>query len=426
MRQIVIVIVLLCACAAAANDAAAQFIGGGIALHYNPSIRAAGMGGGSAAAFWGHDPNYWANPALLGYHRGIRFEHGRTRLIPDFFDDVYFTSDRLTVGYWGVGFSMAGRPFDGLGEIELDYGEIPIVKEGPGGSGIQIGTHNPYEKIRSWSLGVSLSELVGRLVEVAGCDGPAFERYGDVALGFSRRIYEYDLAPAVSDPDLGELEAVKGDAESNDRGMLVRFTPYNSVDYPGHFPRLDSFLDRWVGGFRLDVSAGTSSKNYNDPTIMYYEGRSPIPIARVARQGWGLHAAVGFPGAAEEYLDEHGLGLVAESLTPLLSFGQAWDRLLPSVPDPDSRDRFQDTEIEQSGWELTICNVFSIRRGRMDEPSGDIHGDTSGWSLGFRFADIGGFRYDRATIPQSTVLGNVERKGYTFFVDPVELWRLLR
>ena len=41
------------------------------------SIRSAGMAGASNAVFWGGSLNHWANPAVLGYTRGIRYEYGQ-------------------------------------------------------------------------------------------------------------------------------------------------------------------------------------------------------------------------------------------------------------------------------------------------------------------------------------------------------------
>src|SRR5437016_1649618 len=60
-----------------AHPAAAQTAS--TVLDLDPSIRAAGAGGASNAVFWGGDPDIWANPALLGYARGLRYDQGRTQ-----------------------------------------------------------------------------------------------------------------------------------------------------------------------------------------------------------------------------------------------------------------------------------------------------------------------------------------------------------
>ena len=53
----------------------------GIVLDLDPSIRAAGAGGGNGAVFWGGDANSWANPALLAYGTGVRFDRTHTHQI---------------------------------------------------------------------------------------------------------------------------------------------------------------------------------------------------------------------------------------------------------------------------------------------------------------------------------------------------------
>lgn len=80
-------------------------------------------------------------------------------------------------------------------------------------------------------------------------------------------------------------------------------------------------------------------------------------------------------------------------------------------------------EIDLTGWELEILNIFTLRNGHIDDPTGTVIGDTSGWAVGLEFGKLGGFRYDQATVPQSIYLGDVTREGYTVWLDPVELAR---
>ena len=94
----------------------AQISGGAMVLILDPSIRASGMGHASGSVFWGPDCDHWANPALLGYERGIRFEHGRTQLVPNLAPHVYFTTDRLTIGDRGLGIFLTGFPLGRPGE----------------------------------------------------------------------------------------------------------------------------------------------------------------------------------------------------------------------------------------------------------------------------------------------------------------------
>src|SRR5262245_53236507 len=98
---------MLLALVVVAGQASAATIFEGIqapSLGVDPSVRAAGMGGIGGAVFWGDHPNAWANPALAAYQRGIGFEYGRTKLVPDLADDVYFTTRQASLGVAGVGF----------------------------------------------------------------------------------------------------------------------------------------------------------------------------------------------------------------------------------------------------------------------------------------------------------------------------------
>ncbi len=83
-------------------------------------------------------------------------------------------------------------------------------------------------------------------------------------------------------------------------------------------------------------------------------------------------------------------------------------------------------EIGLTGWELTFLNIFTLRNGHIDDPTGTVIGDTSGWGAGFEFGKVGGFRYDHADAPQSIYLERVEKEGFTVYVDPVELAHRLR
>jgi hypothetical protein len=205
-------------------------------------------------------------------------------------------------------------------------------------------------------------------------------------------------------------------------------TPYNSVDFPGFLPELDSFLRPAIGGIRLDLSYGASVHNCEDSKMEWLDG-SRSEIAKDEKLGRAVHVAVGFPGVLEDGLKAEGIGWLAELFTPLISWGEAWDRTHASMRDAETGERLTEGVIKLSGWELTIANVFTIRRGRIDEPSDflyGIHGATSGWGLGLRVADAGGFRYDEATVPQSILLEEkVHRKALAFWANPLGVWRIL-
>jgi len=82
--------------------------------------------------------------------------------------------------------------------------------------------------------------------------------------------------------------------------------------------------------------------------------------------------------------------------------------------------------INNSGWEVTFANIYSIRGGKVDDRAGMVEGHTSGWGIALHVKEAFGFSYDRATYPQSVFLVPVHRKAATFYVDPVRVWGLFR
>jgi len=88
--------------------------------------------------------------------------------------------------------------------------------------------------------------------------------------------------------------------------------------------------------------------------------------------------------------------------------------------------RTSSLSIEQSGFEITLLEVFSLRRGNWKNPDGDIDGDTSGWSVGVELDGLGGFRYDEASRPQATGLDDVDREAWLVHLDVLGIAQRLR
>jgi hypothetical protein len=397
-------------CSAQAGD-------GPLVLQLDPSIRAAGMGHASGAVFWGLDCNHWANPALLGYERGVRFEHGRTWLTSPWVDDAFcFKTDRITIGARGVGLFLSGFPVDGVGRTRFDFGESMATDE----AGYGIGTFRSWEDKRSVGIGVSLSAW--QLSRSAAGSGLAtrLARAGDVAFGLTCNRVIVNLAPSWATPS-GAAGTGKG--TGLDGGVLLRLTPYDSIDSLGWFPPVDGRLDPLFGGLRFDASAGSSYLSFTDSKVNYGRDRSD-PMPRRDRLSAAARLATGFPGIGGAWLRDRGLDLVVRSLTPLIQFGAAWDRT-KGTPDEDPVYAYN------RGWELTVANVYSIRRGHDDYRVGNRRGNTSGWGLGFRLGGYAGFRYDEDTTPRNRIRSETGwhealHQSWTVQVDPLAIWREVR
>ena len=410
IRMSVRLLVILAALACSPSFARAQASAGAQSTLIDTSIRAAGMGRAGVAVFWGGDPNQWVNPALLAHHEGIRYEYGKTHLVPELASSVYFRSKAVTVGGFGIGAYMAGKPRKRLGGYRLDYG----TSEATDVDGNPIGEFTSFEVIEAFGFGLSVAELMENLLRVMGADPPAVSRFVDVSLGRAWKDVTVDLAPAGVTLD---GRAGRGESKNRDQGLLVRVTPYNAIDFPGLIPPVERAIRA-----RIDVSYGTAAVNYdNNASITYIDQDQSDPFAKLSHWGWAIHADLTLPALASESNESKRLGWLRDLFSPLVSFGATLEHSQPAV-----NDSKEGQEIDLSGWELGLANVFTLRHGHVDDPTGTVIGDTSGWSLGLRVGKAGGIRYDHATVPQSIYLGDVDRKGFTVFLDPVRLIRRLR
>ncbi len=368
--------------------------GGARSLDLDPSIRSSGMGGASAAVFWGGDANGWANPALLGYCKGLRFEHGRTRLVPDLAYDVYFTTDRYTIGSGWFGVSLAGRPFDGLGGVRLDYG----WSERADASGNPLDSFASFEDVASWGAGVSVGGFIEALARWRGADPPALTRWVDLAFGMNSKHVDVALAPA----------AMMGTASTtgNDAGLLLRVTPLDNTR--GATPDMP---------LRLDLSYGCSILNFNDAKLVFANEGQSVPASRTFFNGLAARVAIGLPAGLRSSIG--GPDWFADSFDPLLSVGLAGDHQHVQAGD----NHHGGYDVTHLGTEVTLLNIISVRCGHYDDPQGEISGGTFGLGAGFQLGRFLGFRYDYGTRPQASALPDVRRHGYTVFVDPVAFYR---
>ena len=150
------------------------------------------MGGSGAAVFWGDPPNDWANPALLARSRGIRYEWGRTKLLPALAGDIQLTSRAYKAGWAGAGVVLSGRPRK-IGGVKLDYGTSEWVDAG----GNVIGAFPSYETVDSWGFGVNAWELGANLLALADLEPLRLDRWADLSFGMNVKDLEISLAPAA-------------------------------------------------------------------------------------------------------------------------------------------------------------------------------------------------------------------------------------
>ena len=216
----------------------------------------------------------------------------------------------------------------------------------------------------------------------------------------------------------GTSNGVTGTVSTDDYGLLARLTPVNSMAGQSLIPLLDDAAAP-LGGLRIDIAYGTSRQSSEEAVIEYTDGRSD-PITNHENKGFGVHASIGVAPAIENSMREGDVGFLVHALSPALAFG--WSNQQTTQACLNLRER----DIDNAGWELTILNIFTIRRGDIDDPNGDIRGSTSGWGVGFELEGLGGFRYDRAEVPQASGLDRVERSGFMVTLDPVGIYKKIQ
>jgi hypothetical protein len=396
------------------SAACPQFFSEPAVLELDPSARASAMGHTGTAVFWGAFPDFYRNPALLGHHRGVRYEWSSTQLVPQLADDLFVRANRLTLGEWGVGATFSGEPISGLGGTTLDYPDQELLDFG----GQVIATFDPYEEVDTWGVGVNAIELAENLLHRGRGRGDVhpISRFGDISYGFAAKDVETYFGP-----DIVTGDEMRGRMTTHDHGLLVRLTPYDSIDHEGVWPALDYALAPIASGLRVDFSAGFSWINDADETIDFPDGSDPV--SRVERRGYALRAALGLPTAVETELEARNASWLAGAFSPIVSVGLAWDQKQQTYGTAESE------ELGSNGVEITLFNVFTLRTGEYEAFSGgdevtDLN--TWGYGLGFHVQGLGGVYFDRAEVELASGLDNHEPTAFGFWVDPPGLWRALR
>jgi hypothetical protein len=127
------------------------------------------MGGASVAAFWQENPSDHANPALMGFHRGLRFSFGDTKLDEPFTQDGHFESRRYLAGLSGLGVAITGKPIESMGRLRLRYGQLFATDE----DGNIVATFSSVQTIRSVAVGVSVLDVVSGVLEARAEPSPS-------------------------------------------------------------------------------------------------------------------------------------------------------------------------------------------------------------------------------------------------------------
>jgi hypothetical protein len=357
---------------------------------FEPSIEAAGMGGGGVAYFWREEPNSWSNPALLGTQHGLRYSYGSTQILNELADDVRLKSNRFSLGGWGVGVLFAGKPWSVGEDLKLDYGE----SEATDIDGNVIATFNAYEEVRSIGIGVSILDV---LASVLGPDSKVagVRRHLGVSVGHTWKDIVFETEPELP----GFL--THGEAEQKDRGVAVRITPLDQIQ-----GGLDEPSDRLR--WSVDLSGGYAQLNYDENGDVNFDDTTPAnDVPELRRVGGAGRLTLAFPSSLEDPIHDF--------ITPTVRLGLHYE----------SSDYYSDDgtsfefDIVRTGAELVLADALYLRFGNVEDAIFEV--DESSWGAGFalRYKRMVGLRYDYAHYPFSPFLEDefVDRHGITVFLN---------
>jgi len=380
--------VMLCS-AGSASTAAAQ--GFARAQDIETSIRAAAMGGASAAVGWG-EPAPWGNPAALSETRGLAWLAGSTKSNPSGSSEVTFETQRFLLGGEGLGFTLMGQPVSGLGRTRLEYG----VFQGTDAFGNPLPDFPAYEQVEGWGVGVSPVQLVDLFRLQRDPDARRYSQRADISFGYQGKSTEISIAP-------GDVQH----ADNHDWGVQARFAILPG-DHEGREPRVEF----GAGYADLNVDQNTRWSLGPGPS-------PPVPSTRIERTGISLHASLPFAGSEAETTDPWGWWFA--TVPRALDLGVAYDMESLSYPGASGT-----ADVKRVGFEASLMGILAGRMGYVNDPTHVVDAMSFGFGVHVPLGPWASFGYDWASVPQTKGADALVRQGFAAWLHPIVLWRSTR
>ncbi|MGH7494925.1 MAG: hypothetical protein ACREOO_21340 [bacterium] len=330
-------------------------------LTIQPSPRANGMGG-TSAAYTGNDPLAIAfNPAQLGHMSldqafALELYPSSTSWLPQLTSNLSFDAKTVLLGYPFKGLNRK-KPFSfGLAytRVSLDFGESVITGEdGPE----PIGTFHAFERANLWSLGAGVDDLV------------------EAGLGLTLKDIQSNLAPEVTAGG-GSASAIAYDFGA------VAYVPADEI-----VARVKKAPIEIGPGLRPfgGIGFGYSQSNIGDK-ISYIDASQADPLPRTARIGTSLKIGLALHAHDQTWqlLSFEHVHEAEQSLVRFDGSGEvSYDGWLGDI------DFWNNVILRKGGAEITsknggefgLAEIVAIRYGHHDDPVGNLIYDTKG--IGF-------------------------------------------
>jgi hypothetical protein len=355
-----------------------------ITLDIATSIRSAAMAGAGAAVLWG-EPDVWANPATLAGLRGVSWVQGHTNLNPSFSNHIVFDSQQLLIGGAGIGMSLMGQPFAGLGKARFDSGPITL-----GGTPVDPLTFSLFEETRSFGLAISPLRLLDALRAEHDPDRVRLTDVGELAVGYQTERTHGGLEPSL-------LGGTFEEGESDDWGVSGRLA-LGRMWWP-------------AAPFRLDLAAAYSDLNQ----VLESGGSFAGTPTRFRRGAVALHAAARPPAERASPPASPPWWRPAEA--PGFTATLAYDHDLRTEIAFDRED-----EVDHVGLEAELLQLLALRVGYVSDRERDIHAVAYGGGVTLPVGPWGRAGYQYASEPLAEGLKPRVRQGFFVWVDPARIW----
>ena len=314
------------------NRAAALF------LLISPSVRVNGMGQAGVALF--DEPAGYYNPGAAALASPVhtlqsRFYLSEMPWLPAWADNLsynYFAAQvaaslrrgptRLSVAFYGY-------------RTKLNLGKQVRTDE-RGGS---LGTFTSAESSNNVGVSLALRSVV------------------DIGVGYTTKWISSDLGSLGAGLEWGKAE---GSAKAYDFGLMAVVPVVGVLE---RFTGKD-FILRQHFRPKLDIGVGVAWQNRGGEIIAYINGDQADPLPANRRHGWS-----------------GSLGMDWNSDSLDLAIGRVTFSKEIYRPQIDGVHITSRAEDDKSGVEASILETLAIRRGTYDNFDGEIHLNTSGWTV---------------------------------------------
>ena len=365
----------------------------GVFTLINTSARGVAFGNGSGTAdIWDISPlGIWSNPAKLGYHKGLTYGYSDTPWFEELFPDIYIKSYYLSIGWKGIGVMLPAPSDHKKWGTMMNYGEQTITDTLEN----EIGTFESWDADTKYAIGINMIEFTSNFFQRDFLR--KINNFGEISLGYS---YD-DLYSKLSPIGTGTYEVDEyGAAESSfsSYGIIGRISPLNETNALGGFCTLAI-----IGGINYINPSKDKIKYKNENRADY------LP--------WGTHSAIaGKIAVTKQLIPDIQIPVFEDLFKNFFSFYYSYDDA------QYGKDSADNPGYWGKGYEFTLLDIYSVRKGHYNDTAGQVKGDTSGWGINLNYKDILQFQYNYAEFPGGELQDKQDMEDYVFKVDFFKLF----